>query len=146
MEYQWHHQSISLLAYHVRCIYCSVEPLLFFNAALSAVITTRGQLHEGQAYSLTCDVRGDEQLQPISRRFRWDKVVVGSTDIILSREPTLMFSNLQRTDTGTYRCTSIFGSSHFSDGGTRTVRATSMIRVFREYYQCQKFDLCNVMM
>jgi hypothetical protein len=86
---------------------------------LSAVITTSGQAVEGQSYTLTCAVRGDELLASTSKRFQWDRV--GGMEGI-SREPdgTLTFNPLSPSDAGEYMCTSSFLSPYVT--GTQIVR------------------------
>jgi hypothetical protein len=73
---------------------------------LSAVITANGQPNEGQSYSLTCAVSGDELLAVNSQSFRWDRVG-GSMISLLA---TLTFNPLRPSDAGEYRCTSTIGS------------------------------------
>ena len=98
---------------------CKHAPLLSLNLytapTLSAVITASGSSDEGQRYSLTCAVGGDESLM-CRRSFHWDRVG-GSMGI--SQAPTLRFNPLQRNNTAEYRCTVIITSPYLI--GTRTV-------------------------
>ena len=99
--------------------------LLCADPALSAVITASGQPDEGLSFSLTCDVRGDEQLAVSSRVLRWDK-----DGREYSRNPTLTFNPLRRDDAGEYRCTSTFFSPYLT--GSRTVTQTRILTVTGE--------------
>ena len=76
---------------------------------------------EGQRYTLTCAVSGDELLAPTNRRFRWDK---GSSTGI-HNAATLTFNQLRPDYAGDYRCTASF-DTHFL---TRTQRVTERVRV-----------------
>jgi hypothetical protein len=93
---------------------------------LSAVITTSGSPNEGQSYSLTCAVSGDELLAPTDRKFQWDRV--GGMEGI-SREPdgTLTFNPLSPSDAGEYMCTSSFLSPYLTGRQTVTRRDTVMV-------------------
>jgi hypothetical protein len=42
--------------------------------ALSAAISPGGQPEEGDTYTLTCDVQGDEALAPMNWLFQWVRV------------------------------------------------------------------------
>ena len=101
------------------------QPLntLYTAPSLSAIITPSGSPDEGQSYSLTCAVRGDESLMS-NRRFQWDRVK-GSMGI--SQEPTLTFNPLRRSDAGRYMCTATFSSPYLT--GTRTVTAAHNVVV-----------------
>ena len=81
---------------------------------MSAAITISGQPNEGQSYTLTCDVSGDEMLAPTNRRFQWDRVggMVG-----VSQAATLTFNSLSPSDAGEYMCTVRF--DHQNTGGYR---------------------------
>ena len=72
-----------------------------------ALITTAGQAVEGQSYTLTCVVSGDEMLAPTNRRFQWDRVG-GMEDV--SQVATLTFNPLRPSDAGEYMCTVRFDS------------------------------------
>ena len=88
---------------------------------LSALIITRGRPVEGQRYTLTCAVSGDELLAPTNRRFQWDK---GNSSGI-HNEATLTFNTLRPDDAGDYRCTASF-DTRFLNG---TQRLTESVRV-----------------
>ena len=100
---------------------------LYLYLVLSASITANGEPNEGQSYSLTCDVNGDESLAVTSRTFRWDRVG-GSGSVSLSS--VLTFNTLSRDDDGEYRCTSTFTSPYLTN--TQTVTATTMVTITRE--------------
>ena len=90
---------------------------------LSAVITASGSPDEGQNYSLTCAVRGDESLAGFDRQYLWENAI--GSDV--SRAPTLTFNPLRRSDAGVYRCFFTFSSPYLT--GTRTVTATQNVVV-----------------
>ena len=95
--------------------------------ALSASITANGQPNEGQSYSLTCAVNGDESLAVTSRTFQWDRVG-GSGSV--SQSSVLTFNTLSRDDNGEYMCTSTFTSQYLTH--TQTVTNTTMVTINRE--------------
>ena len=95
--------------------------------ALSASITANGQPNEGQSYSLTCNVNGDESLAVTRRTFQWDRVG-GSGSV--SQSSVLTFYTLSRDDDGEYMCTSTFTSPYLTN--TQTVTATTMVTINRE--------------
>ena len=103
-----------------------VTTKLSIAPALSAVITASGTPDEGQSYSLTCEVRGDEQLAVNSRRFGWDK---DGTEH--SRNATITFNPLRRSDAGEYKCSTTIGSPYLT--GTHTVTKTMMVAVNRKF-------------
>ena len=76
---------------------------------------------EGQRYTLTCSVSGDDLLAPTNRRFQWDK---GSRTGIHNRA-TLAFNQLRPDDAGDYRCTASFDTRFL----TGTQRVTETVRV-----------------
>ena len=86
----------------------------YADPALSAVITASGQPGEGQNYSLTCEVRGDEQLAVSSSTLQWDK-----DGREYSHNLTLTFNPLRLDDAGEYRCISTLFSPYLI--GSRTV-------------------------
>ena len=94
---------------------------------LSVVITLNGQPNEGQSYSLTCAVNGDESLAVTSRTFQWDRVG-GSGSV--SQSSDLTFNTLSRDDDGEYMCISTFNSPYLTN--TQTVTATTNITINRE--------------
>ena len=103
---------------------------------MSAVITASGQPDEGQSYSLTCEVRGDERLAVSSSTLRWDK-----DGREYSRNPTLTFNPLRRDDAGEYRCTSTFSSPYLT--GSRTVTQTRTLTVNRKKIQYDQIATFN---
>ena len=92
------------------------------DPALAAVITASGQPVEGQRYSLTCEVVGDELLRVSSRSLRWNKDGVET-----SSNPTLTFNSLSPSDAAEYRCTSTITSPYLT--GTHTVTTTMTVTV-----------------
>ena len=103
----------------------SIQALVCFRSCtaprLSAEITARGRPVEGQRYTQTCAVSGDDLLAPTNRRFQWDK---GSSTGI-QNGATLTFDQLRLDDAGDYRCTASF-DTHFLNG---TQRLTETVRV-----------------
>ena len=87
---------------------------------LSAEITARGRSVEGQIYTLTCAVGGDELLAPTNRRFQWDK---GSSTGI-HNGAILTFNPIHPDDTGDYTCTASFNSPYLT--GTKSLRTETM--------------------
>ena len=106
---------------------------------MSAVITASGQPNEGQSYSLTCEVRGDENLAPTEQRFRWDEVGVSSG---ISRVATLTFGPLRPDDAGEYRCTSTFSSPYLTDSRTVTQKRTLTVNCEIRTAVCDLVKLC----
>ena len=104
---------------------CLLSP--FTAPTLSAVISTSGIPTEGQSFSLTCQVRGAEQLATFNEWFRWDEV--GGAFAIL-RVATLTFNPLRHADAGEYRCTHNFASPYLVH--TRTVTVTATVAVNRK--------------
>ena len=78
---------------------------------------------EGQRYTLSCAVSGDELLAPTNRRFQWDKD--SSTGI--HNEAILTFNPIRPDDAGDYRCTASF-DTHFLTG-TQTLTETVRVAV-----------------
>ena len=94
------------------------------------VITPNGSLIEGQTYSLTCDLMGDESLDVTERRFRWDRLTPTYNETIL-RAATLSFTPLTAADAGDYRCTNTITSPYLTS--TRTQLRTATVVVFGKY-------------
>ena len=72
---------------------------------------------EGQRYTLTCAVSGDEFLAPTNRRFQWDTGIHNGA--------TLTFNPIRPGDSGDYRCTASFDTRFL----TGTQRVTETVRV-----------------
>ena len=70
---------------------------------LTLIVTPSGLPIEGQTYSLTCDLMGDESLAVTATSIRWDRVTPTSQHGI-HRAVTLSFNPLSRDDGGQYRC------------------------------------------
>ena len=71
---------------------------------LTLVITTSGSLNEGQTYSLTCDLMGDESLDVTATSIRWDRLTP-TFQRGIHQTATLSFTTLSRNNEGQYRCT-----------------------------------------
>ena len=100
---------------------------LYLYLVLSASITANGEPNEGQSYTLTCAVNGDESLAVTSRTFRWDRVG-GSGSV--SQSPILTFNTLSRDDDGEYMCTSTITSPYLTYN--QTVMVTATVTINRE--------------
>ena len=87
------------------------------------VITPSGSPIEGQTYSLTCDLMGDESLDVSESRFRWDRLAPMFQKGIL-RAPTLSFTPLTVADAGDYRCTNTITSPYLILVRTQSRTAT----------------------
>ena len=100
------------------------------------VITASGSTIEGQTYSLTCDLMGDESLDvtEANRRVRWDKV---GEQHGINRTATLSFNPLSRDDEGEYRCTTSIRSPYAIR--TLTEIVTTSFTVFRMHKNASNF-------
>lgn len=108
---------------------------------LSAVITAssgKNETDEGQSYSLTCTVRGDELLAVSERRFRWDKI---GYSMGLSRELTLAFNSILYSDAGEYQCTSILSSPYLME--PLMVTSVARISVHRKFTVNWQSEPCH---
>ena len=107
---------------------------------LTLVITPSGSPNEGQTYSLTCDLMGDESLDvpdhDVDNSFRWDRLTP-----ILQREfhrgATLSFTPLNLNDAGDYMCTNTITSPYLTRTRTHTKEANIIL-----YGECFKI-LCS---
>ena len=92
------------------------------------VITPSGPAAiEGEAYSLSCDLMGDESLSVSNRRFRWDRLTpTYQWGIHYNR--ILSFDPLSRDDGGKYRCTTTITSPYLLTS-TRTISRANTITV-----------------
>jgi hypothetical protein len=103
-------------------IYC------FWTAPqLSATITTQGDPNEGQNYSLTCAVIGDEMLAPTNRTYRWDN----ESEMSVDHTATLNITPLYPADAGVYTCTTSFDSPYLNT--TRSLNMTVEVTVNRKW-------------
>ena len=82
------------------------------------VITPSGSPIEGQTYSLTCDLMGDESLDVTATSIRWDRHTPTFQHGI-HRMATLSFTSLSRNDEGQYRCTTNIMSPYTHNSQTR---------------------------
>ena len=81
------------------------------------VITPNGSANEGQAYSLSCELTGDESLAVIMRHFQWETL----TSRAQVDEHNLLFDPLSRDDQGEYRCTTTITSPYLTGNHSRTM-------------------------
>ena len=90
---------------------------------LTLVISPSGSPTEGQAYSLTCDLMGDESLDvtDADNRFRWDRLTPSLRSAV-TRTATLSFTSLGLADAGEYECTNNINSPYLT--GSITLTAT----------------------
>ena len=103
----------------------------FVNTAptLTLAITPSGPASEGQTFSLSCDLIGDESLAVTNRRFRWDRETPTFQKGIHTGQ-TLSFNPLSRDDDGQYRCTTTINSTYLT--ATRTEITAETITVNRK--------------
>ena len=92
-----------------------------------SIITSDESPIEGENYSLTCELMGDDSLGVTERTFRWDRLSPTFADGIL-RAATLSFTPLTRDDEGQYRCTNTISSTY---AGSQTRVETKTLRVNR---------------
>ena len=95
---------------------------------LTSIITPNGSPVEGETYSLTCDLMGDESLDvaDVNNRFRWDRLTPSFQEAIL-RAATLSFIPLSLADTGDYMCTNNIVSPYLIGSITHTETFTILI-------------------
>ena len=95
---------------------------------LTLVVTPNGSPVEGETYSLTCDLVGDESLDvaDVNNRFRWDRLTPSFQEAIL-RAATLSFTPLTLADTGDYMCTNNIVSPYLIGSITHTETFTVSI-------------------
>ena len=84
------------------------------------MITPSGPANEGQAYSLSCDLMGDESL---AVRFRWDRLTP-TLELGIYDERVLSFDPLSSDDEGQYRCTTTITSSYLTSTHSKNVIET----------------------
>ena len=78
---------------------------------------TGGTPSEGEGYSLTCTVSGDQLLAVRDRIFQWDRV---GGSMRISHDPTLTFNPLLYANEGEYRCTATITSPYLIMNHTLT--------------------------
>ena len=119
--------------------YATYEPLCVIHIdivpPLTLVITPNGSPTEGQTYSLTCDLVGDESLDvpDVDNRFRWDRLTPSFQNDIL-RAPTLSFTPLTVADAGDYMCTNTITSPYLTSTRTDTEMTTVSVGGEHNYY------------
>ena len=96
---------------------------LIIAPPLTLVITPNGSPNEGQTYSLTCDLMGDESLAVTATNIRWDRLTPTFQHGI-HRTATLSFTPLSRIDGGQYRCTTNIMSPYTTNSPTRICTTT----------------------
>ena len=105
--------------------YATYEPLCVIHIdivpPLTLVITPNGSPTEGQTYSLTCDLMGDESLDvaDVDNRFRWDRLTP-SLQSAVTRTATLSITSLAPADAGQYECTNTINSPYLTGSTTFT--------------------------
>ena len=94
---------------------------IFINIAppLTLVITANGLRIEGETYSLTCDLMGDELLAVSVRTVRWDRLTP-SLQMGIHHVATLTFDSLSSQDEGEYRCVTTITSPYLTSDQTPT--------------------------
>ena len=85
------------------------------------VITTSGSPIEGQTYSLTCDLMGDESLDA-TESFKWDRTPTPKNSTL--QTATLSFTALTVADAGNYTCNNTITSPYLISSRTNTQMAT----------------------
>ena len=80
---------------------------------MTLVITSNGSPTEGQTYSLTCDLMGDEALDVTESSIRWDRLTP-TPHYGISQAATLSFTSLTVADAGDYRCTNTITSPYLT--------------------------------
>ena len=95
----------------------------FSAPPLTLIITSSGSLIEGQTYSLTCDLMGDESLDVTATSIRWDRITPTLQNGV-HRTATLSFNPLSRDDEGQYRCTTNIVSPYLTRSQTRLKSTT----------------------
>ena len=107
----------------------SITSLMFSVPPLTLVITQNGPPNEGQTYSLTCDLMGDESLDVTATSIRWDRLTPNFM-MEFRRGATLSFNPLSRNDEGQYRCTTNIMSPYTTNSLTKMV--TTSFTVIRK--------------
>ena len=88
---------------------------------LTLDITPSGSPIEGQTFSLTCDLIGDESLDvpDVDNGFRWDRLTPTPRSTV-TRTATLSFTSLAPADAGQYECTNNINSPYLTGSTTFT--------------------------
>ena len=90
---------------------------------LTLTITGSNSPSEGQTYSLTCDLMGDESLAVSETSIRWDRITPNFQRAV-HREATYTFDPLSCDDKGQYMCTTNIISPYTSPSHTRNTTTT----------------------
>ena len=114
--------------------------LIFTVPPLTLVITTNGSPIEGQTYSLTCDLMGDESLD-VDVIIVWERPSSVSQDAL-----SLIFEPLNCTHDGDYICTAMINSPYLNDmivlNKTETVTVNCKYFLLPRYYCCSFPQAC----
>ena len=85
---------------------------------LAITLSGREQANEGQAFSLSCDLMGDESLEVTN--IRWDRLTpVSVAEMGIHTGHVLSFDTLSRDDEGQYRCTTTITSPYLINNLTK---------------------------
>ena len=98
---------------------------------LALVFSTSGPPNEGQTYSLTCDLMGDESLAVSATSIRWDRLTPNFM-MTVHRGATLSFTSLSRDDEGQYMCTTNIMSPYTTS--SQTEMETTSFTVIRKKF------------
>ena len=95
--------------------------IMYTAPPLMLVITPNGSPTEGQTYSLTCDLMGDESLDvpDVDNRFRWDRLTPTFQSVV-TQTATLSFTSLSPANAGQYECTNNINSTYITGSTTFT--------------------------
>ena len=97
-------------------LYFRKELTFFSTGSMLAIKITpsSSEANEGQAYSLSCDIMGDESLDVTQQIIRWDRLTPQvQTSIHDGR--VLSFDPLSHDDEGLYRCTTTITSPYLTN-------------------------------
>ena len=90
---------------------------------LTVTITANNSPIEGQTYSLTCDLMGEDSLAVTQRNIRWDQLSPTFMREV-HRGATLSFDPLSCDDGGQYQCITNIRSPYTTINHTRTESTT----------------------
>ena len=106
---------------------------------LTLVFSTSGPPNEGQSYSLTCDLMGDESLAVSATSIRWDRLTPNFM-MAVHRGATLSFTSLSRDDEGQYMCTTNIMSPYTTS--SQTEMETTSFTVIRKKFTPPNLYMC----
>ena len=95
-------------------------------------VTFNGLPVEGQTYSATCDLTGDELLDVTNKTTTWEWLTPENQPNVHTG-PTLSFAPLSRDDAGVYNCKVTITSPYFLNAGTRTRNKTINVTIGKLY-------------